>query len=438
MDALPPIIQILANEKIVDSSPEGLTRFFHKIIPELKSQAEWSTENYLYADHEDAQPSGKFVSAPVNGLDPLSNEGKCNALKCRVSEARGFAQTLGLYSDLIVLPDSLTAQVLYTEKWTQFDIYRFMVSVLVLQELRPLLGIGLIQFLNPSIAYCDSCFQKLSEEIRNATNSIIDDLWAEIGVERDGNEIRIDTGSLHEPSLITHGKIPKKYKRLAVTKENNERIARDLLSSNMFGEVHDALLSMNASSATGSVLFSNSRATLSTIREIDSSHLSKADREIWESKHSADLPWIKKLSVEQVVQLREEAASALPQFREVVAGSLGSAQVQGQMRMMNDEQGLEVIRHLRAQTEEVASELQAININGERMFHNLAGGLGISIAVYGFAADIATPAIALGTLLTTLGLIHTSSKRDEQDAKKVKSKPGYVLVKARDLLDHAK
>jgi len=44
----------------------------------------------------------------------------------------------------------------------------------------------------------------------------------------------------------------------------------------------------------------------------------------------------------------------------------------------------------------------------------------------------------MGSLLTTLGLIHTVTKKDHQDIKRITTKPGYVLVKAKELLGHAK
>ena len=45
--------------------------------------------------------------------------------------------------------------------------------------------------------------------------------------------------------------------------------------------------------------------------------------------------------------------------------------------------------------------------------------------------------VALGGLMTILGLVHTSGRHDEQKISSIQSQPGYVLVRAKELLEHA-
>jgi hypothetical protein len=97
----------------------------------------------------------------------------------------------------------------------------------------------------------------------------------------------------------------------------------------------------------------------------------------------------------------------------------------------------DAIEELRADAAEVEAELKALSPGAEETFRNVAGVLGITIAVYGFVGDALPPGVALGGLMSLLGLLHTSARNDQHKEAQLVSKPAYVLVKAKELLEHA-
>jgi hypothetical protein len=178
-----------------------------------------------------------------------------------------------------------------------------------------------------------------------------------------------------------------------------------------------------------SPLFSASKLDVMALRMIDEAPVGVREITSWERSRSVNLPWIGELSVEQVAQLRIEAADALPRFRESFLRAL-------MQPPDNDRAAIEAIQRLRAEAEEVASELKALNVTRGSSFRTTAGLLGVTASVYGFGSGFVPPAGAIGGLLSLLGLLHGSARKDEQDEAKLRSKPGYVLLKARELLDH--
>lgn len=61
--------------------------------------------------------------------------------------------------------------------------------------------------------------------------------------------------------------------------------------------------------------------------------------------------------------------------------------------------------------------------------------LGFGVSAYGLGTGQALP--ALSGLLPLLQLMVTHKTGTEKDLEKLKRRPGYVLVKAQDILDHA-
>jgi hypothetical protein len=140
---------------------------------------------------------------------------------------------------------------------------------------------------------------------------------------------------------------------------------------------------------------------------------------------------VQKLSPADVVHLREQAATALPRLRGLLSRRLSAPADDSDARIFD------AVAELRSEAAEVESELRNLRLTRERGFRTLTGGLGLTIAIYGVAAGFVAPAVGLGSLLSLLGLIHAAERQDEKRADELKSRPGYVLLKARDLLSHA-
>ena len=428
-DSLPPVAQMLSAEILTNKSFEEAKRYFLDILPELRAQAEWTQANFEYADDNTFKPSSNFVTTPVSGMNPFSPHGKCSDLICRVKNANRFAQTMGLYSDKINIHDPFTTRLLHDDEWSDSEIIGFLADTIVMQELMPLIDKGVIQFLNPSCALCTSCYEEFSHRVDNLAGNILEDFKSGFEVSRLDDGYYIETGMLYEPPITSFLPFAS-----ASRKNISKKRILDYHKECIADEIREILMGCHSESVQGSAVFSNSRVALKALRSLEGRAVPN-QIEAWELAHSADLPWIKDLSVKQVVQLRDEAENALPQFREQLAINVSSKNA----TELNDSdsRSAELIRKLRASAEEVTAELHAVNIAGERKFNTVAGTLGLTVAIYGFGADFLGPGAALGTLLSTLGLIHNASKKDEHDVRKISSKPGYVLVRAKDLLSHA-
>lgn len=429
-NSLPPVAQILSSERLTDKSFAEAKRYFIDLLPELRAQAEWTQDNFAYIDSGEFNQGTSFIATPVGGMDPFSQHGKCSEALCRIENAKRFAQTLGLYSDKININDPFTMRFLDDRQWSDDEISTLLYDTIVLQELMPLFNNGVIQFLEPPPGVCISCYKKLSQQIENLAENILKDFPPEFEVSRFDDGFYVGSGMLHEPPMTYFIPFSGSKKMNSLSKKRVLNFHKELVAE----EVIEILMSCHSKPVQESAIFSNSRVALKALMNLEGQSLLK-QTEAWELSHSTDLPWIRNLSVQQIVQVRDEAASALPQLREQLAINVSSKNA-NELNSSED-RSMQLVRELRASAEEVAAELNSVNITGERKFKNVTGMLGLTVAIYGFGADLMAPAMALTTLLSTLGLIHTTSKRDEQDVKKITSKPGYVLVKAKEILSHA-
>ncbi|SFN01662.1 hypothetical protein, partial [Nitrosomonas communis] len=428
-DSLLPVARLLCSDFVNHESFDDVKKDFLNLLPELRRHAEWTQNNYVYIDDKELKTDGRFIVTPVSGMNPFSRYGKCLDFRCRLKNTRRFAQTLGLYSDSINIHDPFTTLFLDNEDWSDYEIVALYHDITVLHELVPLFNKGVISFLNPSAGFCNSCYSELIRKIGSLAEETLDDYKSEIKMRREEHGFSLDTGIIYEPPLV------QLFEHTSSSKKRiTKKIALKNLKKNVSAEIKEILMSFYSKSVQESAIFSNSRVTFNALRNLEGRSISN-DIEAWELAHSTDLPWIKELSVQQVVQLREEAKSALPQLREKFAINIASNKAYELNH--TEDQTKNLIRELRASTEEVAAELSSLNIRGERRFNNVAGMLGLTVAIYGYGTDLMSPELSLTTLLSTLGLIHTFSKRDEEELRKITSKPGYVFVKAKELLSHA-
>jgi hypothetical protein len=129
-----------------------------------------------------------------------------------------------------------------------------------------------------------------------------------------------------------------------------------------------------------------------------------------------------------VLALREEADSALPALRASFVQEI--VRSNGKVRSIAD-----AIDKLRAEAADVERELSASTIGPEQAFRATYGLLGMGVTIYGLASG--QPAAATAGLLSVLGLLHQSGRKDHQALAMAKSHPAYVLVKAKELSEHA-
>jgi len=147
-----------------------------------------------------------------------------------------------------------------------------------------------------------------------------------------------------------------------------------------------------------------------------------------EAVQALDLPWISELSPEEVMVLRREATAALPQFREYLISRIAAAQ--------DERSVISVIGELRESSARVAVELEASRRRWFTRTSLATGAVGLSIVLFAAAPAQAFAVAALAAALAALSGTHSHVVTDVADEHKLKSTPGYVLLKAKDILKH--
>ena len=431
MIELPPVLQLLETEIFSTTNIDDYISDIKGLIPELRNQAEWSAANHEYIDDKPVPITTKFAVNPVSGINPFSDQGKCAEMRCRVKVAENFSRTIGLYSDVVYLPDPLTTWFVYDEveevEWSDTNIIKLMNEVNVLKTLSPLIHNGIIQFISPVKSFCTPCYSQFENQMNEFSDQALDEFWENISIENNTNYLAIDTGKLHEPNLVLRHYFDPTLKN----KRSKKKIARDIFSGVVTNEIHEHMLSMQEASVLNSTILSNSRAGLISLKKLEGNNDAGLNIAQWESLRTTDLPSIKHLTPNQIIELRESASKALPQFRELMYKNMIINNIN--LLIDNDIKCVELTLELRAQALEIKSELDSINITSEMNFHNTIGTSGLAIALYSSA--IGNPIVGLTTLMATLGLIHTTMKKDNADVEKLKNKPGYVLIKAQEILN---
>jgi hypothetical protein len=86
----------------------------------------------------------------------------------------------------------------------------------------------------------------------------------------------------------------------------------------------------------------------------------------------------------------------------------------------------------------VDSELAALPVARNRQFRNVAAGLGLSLSLVA-AVTASTPEAAVGaggSLLSLLSLLHGNESGTRHDVARLHARPGYVLLRAKELVEH--
>jgi hypothetical protein len=191
----------------------------------------------------------------------------------------------------------------------------------------------------------------------------------------------------------------------------------------------------NSAADKAAVIVTNSRRDATILRKLDDGSLSKSFVD-WENLRTVQLPWVSNLSVEEIIQLRENASKALPKFRDRMNQELFSISAKTKDP---DKLSLQVVKSLREDVHELEAELSSAAIKTGHTGHLAIGTTGISCVVYGIGAKDPT-AIQVGatTLITALAAMYHPSKNAHADHVQLKTKPAYILLSAREIIRNRK
>jgi hypothetical protein len=394
------------------------------MLANLRRQAAWSVSNYHYADDHQitVPPPTEFILRPSGILDPFSIE-NCGGIRCRFIAAEQFARTLGLIADRVVLPDVLTPVFLNHDSLDDDDGFVLLRAIVVLGRLKPLIEAGIVSFGG------DLEHPRLPEQhalaLDTAVDGVLHEIVDELHFSPEPGGVKLSSGALLGDSLNWHYKWSDEPGSTTTT-ELGLRGFRRFIRHNIEMTLRD----MASAATLRALLASGSRLGLLGVQRLDASPIRARELQGWEAMRSLRIPWVADLSVEDVVRLRAEAAEALPRLRALITKEISTPGNAGEQRL----QGL--VADLQAEAAEIEAELHALKWRKERGFRTLTGTLGITIAVYGTASGFMAPAVALGSLMSLLGLIHSADRGDQREHERLQSRPGYALLTAQHLLKH--
>lgn len=424
LDHLPPAVPLLIFEVFLKSKDwPGARKRLKELLPELRRQSEAYEASVESYERVRAAP-GSLAVYLDGGLDLFDQNSGCQAISCRIEAAKRLTRSIGLIADTIWLTDLLTEKFCRFGRVTNRKLDEILSHTLVLLELYPLMAAGIIKFRSPWIASCSACLDRFNEEVDEIAETLLVEYSEEfsLGTHPAGG-LSFATGSLFDPPLYLHiqesrsgGSTPPSLDELA------HRAVRSV--------VHSALWTGREAVLGSGAIFSNSGVGLAGLAYKEGTVRDRAELRLLDERRSVNVPWVSDLDASQIVQLRQEAASALPMFREMFAKQL-SMPVDADRPLKSGS----FIDDLRQQSVEVRNELTNIQRHAARFWKSTYLLLGFGVSAYGVATSQVVPAV--GGLLPIIQLIMSHKSGTEKDAEKITFRPGYVLVKAQDILAHS-
>lgn len=417
---VPPAVALIAGELAPTDDPNTLRKKIAVILPELREQSETFLEIHN-SRASDREPGNRFDVHLHGAIDPLSKVG-CTELACRVAAAQRLSRSVGLIADRVWLTDHLSDRILSCEDATPEALDEIVDDFLVVAQLLPLIAAGVVRFRSPWISSCESCAAHFDREVSEISQHVSDAFLSEFSLGHEPYEHPyVDVGNAVVPSMVQVF-LEKDLSKLPTIEEYALYWVRE--------QVNSALWVAREASFTNGAVISNSRAALAGLLQADGRIVDRETLMLLENERSFTVPWVSRLDAAQIVQLREEAAIALPRFREKMAAAMAF----DDSSKAGASQGSDLVLELREQAEEVRSELAIAQKSSARFWKTTYGMLGLGLSAYGVSTDQVLAGV--GGLLPLIQLLISHKAGQEKETLKHKSRPGYVLMKAQDILAH--
>lgn len=417
---IPPAVPLLLEELRagrLDTFEDARVRF-KRLLPELRSQSEW----FLSREPVEAEkaPSRSLDIYVAGGMDLFDPYATCPSVSCGLKVAEQFCRSVGLLGDTVWVTDFLSDLFVGRRALSNERILSLIRHTLVLSELEPLIQAGVVRFRTAPEPLCLACERELDRRIAKISDYLIQLFDSELELsERDGR-VMVSTGDLFYPRVSLSA--PQE-----VSVEDG-----DALSTAVWNFIGDAvrrgLWTARQAGPSGGSVFSNSRVAMAACAYIEGMAADGHQLRLLEASRELTIPYVSYLTPAQVLQLRNEADSALPAFRESLVKALEAAP-------RKPEAVQDSIAALREQAIEVRGELESTKKHAGRFWKTTYATLGFGACAYG--ASTGDIPLAVGGLLPLLQLMVSHKAGTEKDVDKLKRRPGYVLVKAQDILAHA-
>jgi hypothetical protein len=391
------------------------------MLRELRDQSEaFETENATRDG--DSRDSARFEVHLHGAMDLLAGAG-CFELACRASVADRVARSVGLIADRVWLTDLLSGRFLDFGRPTNAKLDDVIADAVVLSRLLPLIRAGIVRFRSPWIETCSSCAADFDNNVETTADELASIFAAEFRIEkRPGGRYSAHTGNCIEPSMV--------FRSTSVGLKRFPT-ARTFARGWVRQEFRSTLWAAREASLTGGAILSNSRIGVAGLLRADGRLTDMNTLVLLDRERNFSVPWVSELDASQVLQLREAASSALVPFREKMARAMCVRDLEA----VSSTSSSGVVAELREQAAEVHAALEAGRKHSARYWKVTYGLLGLGLSAYGVATDQLLPGV--GGLLPVIHLLISHKSGHEADVSKLSSRPGYVLVKAKDILSHA-
>lgn len=417
---VPPALLLLEQEFSKYKSWQDLRRRVKGMLRDLRDQSEvFASEHPIRSDN--SRNLSRFEVHLHGGLDLLLRRG-CLSPKCRIEAANRIARSVGLIADRVWLTDLLSEQFIDFGRPSNAKLDDVLTDFMVLSRLLPLIREGVVRFRSPLVPICSSCKNDFDTRVEATAEDLARLFGDEFLIDkRDDGALYANTGKCIEPNLIVS---------TAPGRSTDLASSHDLIKLWVSEEIRSTLWAAREASLTGGAIFSNSRIGLAGLLKQDGRLVDVRTLLLLDKQREFSVPWVSDLDAAQIVQLRQEASSALPAFREKMARAMSIPNAEA----LSSNATSTVVADLREQAVEVRSELDSQRKNAARYWKTAYGVLGLGISAYGVAADQLLPGV--GGLLPVIQLLINHKTGHELDVSKITSSPGFVLVKAQDILSH--
>jgi hypothetical protein len=390
---------------------------------------------FKYADRLEARVD-KFDVYAGHSLDPLSPNGKCQMLECRIAYAHQFARTACLYADRVVIPDPFS----FTIDTSDEEIFR---SLVVLKILKPLLAEGIIVFGPAAYVSCSGCMKA----VRAAEKQVAAELWQEFRQTKpdvfrykDGRRWRMSFGS----SLFARAgdeyriTVPATREAIAASKPDVVmtgksamdvvRHYRKFLRSHFARSAHGVVFDTNMGGHCNSTVAATTREEAAGYRLLDRRKMGFALPD-WSLLRTIPLPALQRLNALQAMQVREEAEKAMPVFRAKLQRDLMS------LKDVSDEaeqkRALEVAAELRVAARDLQGQLASLRLPSIRRSEKLFAGLAIALEIVALSTGNPSAMLAVSGAFSALMLAAHRNQRERQEKQEaLVHQPAYVLLTA--------
>lgn len=425
IEAFPPAVQILVRE-LQGVDQDGIHKRVLQLLPDLRQQAEYSLSQYL--DVANKLECGEFVWTLPPDLDPLSGEYKCNAPPCRFHTANQVAKLVALYADAVYIPDHISHALFFTRRWTRYDTLDLCFKLALLTQMAPLVSSRILRFSAPVVPNCKPCSDALRERSSSVARKLLESNASKLTVERTENLLTIDPRPIDEFAPLYRHRLNSTELKQLRSRRNKitiEKIGEQAYERILAHQAYATLLGATTTRHVNAITVTGSRANALMFDDL---HIGArtARNEKWELAQAMSIPWVKDLSLDQILDLRSEAHEALPRFR----AKMSHAFAQGDKAAPSD-----TIRELHEESLEVEQEIRGLGVGSEGRFQTMLTSIGIVAAVTTAVANAGAAAVA--GLVTLLTHVHKNAREDRREQHSLECKPGFVLLKSKEILDHS-